>query len=185
MSALDSENDSVCNEKYVCDSTCCAASSQPFSLADCRSKLGAQSISMEKADIFYLISRSVLFLYSWWNCKKTGIVFDKRWLGIQWFIEDLERTLTRSESGSSSFLNRFVIRCVQTKYEIQRELHFKTDGVVDFVLFLLQDLIPKIEVEKSVWWRRPLPFRKESQQLRMMYFAGAFISGLDRFAFMF
>ena len=103
MGALDSENDSVYDGQYGFVATCCAASSQPFSGADCRSKMGAKSISMEKSDFFNLISGSVLFLSFWWNCKKTGIVFDKRWLGIKWFFENLDKTRTRSDSGSSSF----------------------------------------------------------------------------------
>ena len=103
IGASDSENDSACNAHYGYGPTCCAASRQPFSGVNCRSKMGAKSISMEKSDFFNLISGSVLFLYFWWNCKKTGIVFDNRWLCIQWFIEDLDKTRTRSDSGSPSF----------------------------------------------------------------------------------
>jgi hypothetical protein len=103
IGASDSENDSACNARYGYGPTCCAASRQPLSGVDCRSKMGAKSISMEKSDLFNLISGFVLFLYFWWNCKKTGIVFDNRWLCTLWFIEDQDKTWTRSDSGSPSF----------------------------------------------------------------------------------
>ena len=91
IGASDSENDSECKHVTCGGPTCCAASRQPFSGVICRFKMGAKSISMEKSDFFNLISGSVLFLYFWWNCKKTGIVFDNRWLCIQWLIEDLDK----------------------------------------------------------------------------------------------
>ena len=63
VSASGPENDSACNGLCGYGATCCAASSGPFSGADCRSNLGAKSISMEKSDFFNLISGSVLFLH--------------------------------------------------------------------------------------------------------------------------
>ena len=103
IGASDTENDSSCNTHYGYGPTCCAASHQTFSAVDCRSKMGAKSISMAKSDIFNLISGSVLFLFFWWNCKKTGIVLLTDDFCIQWFIEDLDKTRTRSDSGSPSF----------------------------------------------------------------------------------
>ena len=103
IGASDPKNDAACNGRYRHDPTCCAASRQPISGVDCRSKMGAKSKSMEKADFFNLILGSVLFLFFWWNCKKTGIVFDNRWLAGQWFVEDLDKTRTGSDSGSPFF----------------------------------------------------------------------------------
>jgi hypothetical protein len=86
VSASGSENDSECKNLGEYDASCCAASTGRFSWADSRSNTIAKSISMEKSDFFNLISGFVLFLYCGWNCKKPGFVFDKRWLGIQWFV---------------------------------------------------------------------------------------------------
>ena len=121
VDSSDSKNDSACNGKYGYDATCCAASCQPFSAAECRSKMGAKSISMEKWDFFNLISGSVLFLYSWRNCKKPGSFLIKDGL----LFSDLSKIWIKPEleqiAGARLYLNRFVIRCVQTRYEIQRK----------------------------------------------------------------
>ena len=73
---------------------------------------------------FYIADGNVKKPESFWI--KVGLVFND--LSKIWRKPELDHI-----AGARPFLNRFVIKRVESRYEIYREWHFKTDGDVCFV----------------------------------------------------
>ena len=105
IGASDPKNDAACNGRYRHDPTCCAASRQPISGVDCRSKMGAKSKSMEKADFFNLISGLFCFCFFDGIAKKpeSFLITDDL------LVNDLSKIWIKPEldqiAGARSFVN--------------------------------------------------------------------------------